>query len=69
MLTYGLALNKLKGKNAVQASLTTDKNKGNWDFAFMPQNLYLNNELGEKGFMVNNRLTGMQPVFSATCTF
>ncbi len=69
MLTYGLALNKLKGKNAVQASLTTDKNKGNWDFAFMPQNLYLNEKLGEKGNIVNNRLLGMQPVFSATCTF
>jgi hypothetical protein len=73
MGTYSLAVFKLKQKNALQNSLQTSlpvkKNNITWDFAFMPQNLYLNNKLVEKGNLLNNRYFGMQPLFSASCTF
>jgi hypothetical protein len=69
MATYSYAVWRLKNKNAALGYVPHDNSTGKWDFSFMPQNLYLNEKLGEKGNIVNNRLVGMQPVFSATCTF
>jgi len=69
MGTYALAVSKLKYKNAAQANLLPKTSRGDWTFSLMPQNLYLNNKLMENGNLMNNRLTGMQPLFSASCTF
>jgi hypothetical protein len=69
MGTFSLAVSKLKQKNAMQTSLTVKKSKATWDFALMPQNLYLNSKLTNKTNLLNNRYFGMQPAFSASCTF
>ena len=67
--TYAFAVGTMKNKNAAQAYLSPKKSAGDWTFSFMPQNLYLNNKLLENGNLMNNRLVGMQPLFSASCTF
>jgi hypothetical protein len=69
MACYSYAVLKVKNKNAALGYLPADKSKGKWDFALMPQNLYLNQKLLEKNNLLNNRYFGMQPVFSASCTF
>jgi hypothetical protein len=69
MSCYSFAVWKLKNKNAALAYQPADKSKGKWDFALMPQNLYLNNKLANKGNLLNNRYFGMQPLFTASCTF
>jgi hypothetical protein len=69
MACYSYAVWKLKNKNAALGYQPADKSKGKWDFALMPQNLYLNNKLIENNNLLNNRYFGMQPVFSAFCTF
>jgi hypothetical protein len=66
--SFTLAVEMLKKRNATQAFLPV-KNKGSWNFALMPQNLYLNNKMQNNGFMTNGRLVGMQPVFAASLTF
>jgi len=69
MSCYAFAVQKLKNKNAALGYMLPDKAKAKWDFAIMPQNLYLNNKLVESNNLLNNRHTGMQPLFSASCTF
>ncbi len=69
MGTYMYTVNKLKHKNAAQLSLQPKKSKVEWTFSLMPQNLYLNNKLIENNNLINNRIGGMQPLFSAYCTF
>ena len=69
MGTYSLAVTKIKQKNVLQNSLPVKQKNSAWDFAFMPQYLYLNNKLVEQGNLLNNRYFGMQPIFSASCTF
>ena len=68
MGAFTYAVVKLRNKNAGQAFLPLDK-KRNWDFAFMPQNLFLNNKIAEKGFTLNGKQVAMQPLFSASFTF
>lgn len=68
MGAYTFAVQKLKNSNRT-ASLIPKESKGTWDFAFLPQNILLNNKLGEKGILVNGKYTGMQPCFSASLTF
>ncbi|OFY60061.1 MAG: hypothetical protein A2V50_04460 [Bacteroidetes bacterium RBG_19FT_COMBO_42_10] len=69
MLTYSLAVSSLKKKNSIQACLPEKKSSSTWDFALMPQNLYINNKLGGNSNLLNNRYFGMQPIFAASCTF
>jgi hypothetical protein len=68
MGAYALAVTSLKNKNTKQAFLHLNNNR-DWNFAFMPQNLFLNNKIEENGFMMNGRQIGMQPLFSASVTF
>jgi hypothetical protein len=68
MGAYTLVVQKLKKNNVGQAFLPAN-HKAKWDFAFMPQNLFLNNKIAEKGFTLNGRQTGMQPLFYASFTF
>ncbi len=67
--TYALTVGKIKSKNTLQTNVLLKNSRFNWDFSFMPQNLYLNNKIVENGNLLNNRLVGMQPLFSASCTF
>lgn len=68
MATYTFAVLKLKKSNAGSAYLPIEK-KANWDFAFMPQNLYLNDKIQQKGYMINGRYIGLQPLFAASLNF
>lgn len=68
MGAYVAAVEVLRKKNKTQAFLPSD-NKGKWDFSLMPQNLYLNNMIEQKGYMLNGRQVGMQPLFAASFTF
>jgi hypothetical protein len=68
MAAYTLAVVSLKKKNAGSASLPVNK-AGNWDFAFMPQNLYLNTKIEQRGYMINGRHVGLQPLFAASLNF
>ncbi|MFH0842691.1 MAG: hypothetical protein V1903_08735 [Bacteroidota bacterium] len=69
MATYSFALMRQKSKNAALGYIPADKGSGSWDFALMPQNFWLNNKLTGKTDLLNKGYFGMQPLFSATCTF
>jgi|WetSurMetagenome_2_1015567.scaffolds.fasta_scaffold65629_1 hypothetical protein len=68
MAAYSFAVISLKNKNAGSAYLPDNK-AGNWDFAFMPQNLYLNNKIEQRGYIINGRQVGLQPLFAASLNF
>jgi hypothetical protein len=68
MGAFAFAVTKLKNKNAGQTSLRLNK-RGDFDFAFMPQNLLLNNKIEQNGFKLYGRQVGMQPLFAASFTF
>lgn len=65
---YGIALESMKKKNR-EAAYISDKKKNNWDIAFMPQNLFLNSKIHDKGYFINGNYVGMQPLFSASIKF
>lgn len=65
---YAIAVQMLKKKNSTQAMLPFEKSN-NWDFAFMPQNLYMNKLIQQRGFKLYGRQVGMQPLFAATLRF
>ena len=65
---YAVALESMKKKNR-EVVYSNDKKKNNWDFAFMPQNLFLNSKLQNKGYYINGNYFGMQPLFSASLKF
>ena len=66
---YAVAVQALKKKNNSSAFFQENKGGNKWDFAFMPQNLVLNNMLNKNGCMINGRSVQMQPLFAATVTF
>jgi len=65
---YAYAVETFRKNNGTQ-SFTPGAKKSNWDFSFMPQNAILNSKMPSKGYMVNGRLVGMQPLFAASLTF
>jgi hypothetical protein len=69
MAAYAITVESLKKKNRNVPALSDLNQKGNWNFAFMPQNVFVNNKIGQKGYMINGRYAGMQPLFAASCTF
>ncbi len=68
MAAYTVAVEKLKKKNLTLGFLP-EKQKNNWDIAFMPQNLFLNNKISGNNYMVNGKIIGMQPLFAASLRF
>ena len=68
LAAYGIALESMKKKNR-EAAYFSDKKKNNWDIAFMPQNLFLNSKIQNKGYFINGNFVGMQPLFSASIKF
>jgi hypothetical protein len=69
MATYSFALMRQKSKNAALGYVPADKERGEWDFTFMPQNFWINNKLSGNTDLFKTGQFGMQPLFSATCTF
>ncbi|MFO7573603.1 MAG: hypothetical protein R6W67_00410 [Bacteroidales bacterium] len=67
--SYIAAVEILKRRGGGVYSLLEEKNRNNLQVSIMPQNLFINNRLGEKGFITNGRYTGMQPMFAASLTF
>jgi hypothetical protein len=65
---YAAMVETMREKNKVTGFMKDNK-KSNWDIALMPQNIVVNNRIAGKGFVVNGRLTGMQPLFAASLRF
>lgn len=65
---YAAMVETIRQKNKTSGFIKDNK-KSNWDLALMPQNIVVNNRISGKGFMVNGRLTGMQPLFAASLRF
>jgi hypothetical protein len=65
---YAAMVETMRQKNKTTGYIKDNK-KSNWDIALMPQNIVVNNRITGKGFMVNGRLTGMQPLFAASVRF
>jgi hypothetical protein len=65
---YAAMVETMRQKN-ITSGFIKDNKKSNWDIALMPQNIVVNNRIAGKGFMVNGRLTGMQPLFAASLRF
>ncbi len=66
---YAFAVEKMRKKNS-SIGFRSDDKMSNWDFAFMPYNIMLNNKIEKAGGYLNNgRTVGMQPLFAATFTF
>ena len=68
-LSYAYILGKFKADNTVRLQKDPVVETGNWSFSLMPQNIFLNNRLQEKGYISRGRYTVMQPVFTASLTF
>ena len=66
MATYAYAVWRLKNKNAALDMTYLKESRGEWNFAVMPYNFWLNKKIAG-----NNSIAGpgMMPLFSATCTF
>jgi hypothetical protein len=68
MGAYATALEMLKKRNGSTA-LLPDRKGNDFHVSFLPQNFFINNKIQEKGFMINGRHVGLQPLFAATLTF
>jgi len=68
-LSYAYIVGRYKKGNVLNPQTLLHNGGSNWNFSLMPQNILLNNSLEKKGFMINGRYAGMQPVFSASLTF
>ncbi len=66
--SYIAAVEILKRRGGTY-SLSDEKKTNGLNVSFMPQNLIINNRLGDKGFFVNGQYRGMQPMFAASLTF
>ncbi|KPK84292.1 MAG: hypothetical protein AMS27_10380 [Bacteroides sp. SM23_62_1] len=66
---YGYTVERLRRKNNSQDFLNNIKGKNNFNLTLMPQNLFLNNRINDKGYMVEGSPVGLQPLFTATVRF
>jgi hypothetical protein len=67
-IAYAAMVETTRRKNSDMIS-NEDDHESKWNFAFMPQNYFVNSKISERGFIVNGRITGMQPLFSASLRF
>jgi hypothetical protein len=65
---YAIAVESMRKKNKTQGFFQ-EQQKNRWNIAFMPQNVFLNSKISDKGYLVNGRITGMQPFFAASLRF
>lgn len=65
---YALTVEQFQKKNNSKDFLSVNK-KNNFNITFMPQNLFLNNIIQEKGYMLNGKPFGPQPLFAASVRF
>lgn len=67
---YSFTVNHFKKINSNTGSLPgIDNKKNNWDITLMPQNLFFNSIMQNKGFSTNGHGAGIQPVFAASVNF
>jgi hypothetical protein len=65
---YALTVEHFRKKNISEDFLSVNK-RNIFNITFMPQNLFLNNIIQEKGYMVNGKPFGPQPLLSASVRF
>jgi hypothetical protein len=68
MGAFALTVESLRRKNEIQKPFPALQ-KNNLEISLMPQNLFLNEKMQNKGYMVNGRYIGMQPLFAASLVF
>jgi len=68
LAAYAVTIELMRKKNNSMAFLPSI-HKNNFNMVFMPQNLFLNNKIEQKGFMINGKYIGMQPLVAASVTF
>lgn len=66
--SYITAVELLKRKSPASAMMD-QSGKGDFHVSFMPQNMLINNKIESRGFLINGRYVGMQPLFAASFTF
>lgn len=68
MAAYAYTVEKFRKKNLAY-EINTNQKKNNWNISFMPQNIFLNQQLtGKKRMPVGNSFT-MQPAIAASLQF
>jgi len=65
---YTIVVESMRMKNKTQGFIPKHQ-KNNWEIAFMPQNMFLNSKISNNGYLLNGRITGMQPLFAASLRF
>lgn len=65
---FAYTVERLRKKNSTMTFLP-DIGKNNFHFSVMPQNLFLNDKIQQKGYILNGRYTGLQPLFAASLNF
>ena len=65
---YTIVVESMRMKNKTQGFIPKHQ-KNNWEIAFMPQNMFLNSKISNNGYLLNGRITGMQPLFAASLKF
>jgi hypothetical protein len=65
---YAFTLERLRRSNNSYAYMPV-KQRNNFQFAFMPQSLFINNKIGAKIDMTKGRMPLMQPLFAASLQF
>jgi hypothetical protein len=65
---YAIVVESMRKKNKTQGFIH-EQQKTNWEIAFMPQNMFLNSKISNNGYLLNGRITGMQPLFAASLRF
>jgi hypothetical protein len=65
---YAYAVEKFRRKNEMQG-LLPKSGSGQWEFAIMPQNLFLNKKMNDNGLLINGNPARMQPLIAASLTF
>ncbi len=65
---YALTVEHFRKKNISEEFLSLNK-RNTFNITFMPQNIFLNNIIQEKGYMVNGKPFGPQPIFTASLRF
>jgi hypothetical protein len=71
LVAYAIMVESIRRKNSAQKNQSSfgDNQKARWNFALMPQNIFVNSKIAGHGYMMNGKLTGMQPLFAASLNF
>lgn len=68
LAAYTITVEMLRKRNNTQAQIT-GSHDNNFQFQVMPQSIFLNNKIVEKGYILNGRQIRLQPLVTASFTF